>query len=200
MLDTHGQKIIQPLLNLLARACLRVGVSANALTLAGLALGLMAALLVLLGAPQLGVVVLCLSGLLDAADGTLARLTQVSALGAIMDVTFDRVVEVAVILALAWRYPDARLALLLLTSVIVVAMSLFLSIGVTLRNSSAKSFHYAPGFAERTEGFIFLSLMSLNVAHLVMWSLLFTAAIVFTMVQRWRDVRAALAAADSSLH
>jgi phosphatidylglycerophosphate synthase len=184
-------------LNLIARACVRLGVSANALTFAGLVAGLAAALLLVSDAPRSAVAVLWLSGLLDAADGTLARMTRPSALGAIMDVTVDRVVEVSVILALAWRYPDARLALLLLTAVIVVAMSLFLSIGAALANSSAKSFHYAPGFAERTEGFIFLSLMSLNASHLASWSLLFAAAIVFTMGQRVRDVRAALSSAAS---
>ncbi len=192
MLDTHGHKYIQPLLNLIAHLCLRAGISANTLTLAGLSLGVSAALLVVAGAPQLGVAMLWLSGLLDAADGTLARLTAPSPLGAIMDITFDRVVEVAMILALAWRYPEARLALLLLTAVIVVAMSLFLSIGAALDNSSAKSFHYAPGFAERTEGFVFLSLMALNANYLVPWSLLFAAAIIFTMGQRFRDLRAAL--------
>jgi len=197
MLDTHSHKFIQPLLNLIARHCLRRGISANALTLAGLAVGLLAALLILLGAPLCGVAVLWLSGLLDAADGTLARLTRPSALGAIMDVTFDRVVEVAVILALAWRFPDARFVLLLLTAVIVVAMSLFLSIGAALDNSSDKSFHYAPGLAERTEGFIFLSIMSLAPTHLVLWSLLFAAAIVFTMGQRFRAVQSALAHTES---
>ena len=193
MLDTHSHKFIQPLLNLIARWCLRVGVSANTLTVAGLVCGLLAALCIALGVPQLGVVVLWLSGLLDAADGTLARLTQPSMLGAVMDITFDRVVEVAVIIALAWRYPEARLALLLLCAVIVVAMSLFLSIAAAVRNDSSKSFYYATGFAERTEGFIFLSIMSLDASRLVLWSLLFTAAIVFTMAQRVRDLRVALA-------
>ena len=98
------------------------------------------------------------------------------------------------ILALAWRYPEARMPLMLLTAVIVVAMSLFLSIGAALVNHSAKSFYYAPGLAERSEGFIFLSLMALNPAHLVLWTWVFTVAIVVTMVQRFMQARAALSA------
>ena len=192
MLDSHAQKYFQPLFNLVARACLRFHISANRLTMAGLVLGLAAAVLVLLGLAPLGVALLWLSGLLDAADGTLARMTHTSPLGAVMDITCDRVVEVAMILALAWRYAEARLALLVLTAVIVVAMSLFLSIGAALANVSVKSFHYAPGLAERSEGFIFLSLMALNPQHLVWWTLIFTAAIVVTMVQRWRQLRASL--------
>ena len=192
MLDTHTHRYFQPLFTFIARVCLRCGITANALTIAGLVMGLVAATLVLFGQAVPGIVVLWLSGLLDAADGTLARMTRSSPLGAIMDITFDRVVEVAMILALAWCYPEARMALLLLTAVIVVAMSLFLSIGAALVNHSAKSFHYAPGLAERSEGFIFLSLMALNPSHLVLWTLLFTVAITVTMVQRFWQVRATL--------
>ncbi|MBK8960295.1 MAG: CDP-alcohol phosphatidyltransferase family protein [Proteobacteria bacterium] len=198
MLDSHGHKYLQPLLDFIARHCARHGISANSLTLAGLACGLAAALAIALGAPLTGVALLWLSGLLDAADGTLARMTAPTALGAVMDITFDRVVEVAVIIALALRHPDARLTLVVLTAVIVVAMSLFLSMGAAMANRSAKSFHYAPGLAERTEGFVFLSAMTLDSAHLVAWSLLFCGAIVFTMGQRYRDLRAALTERASS--
>ena len=192
MLDTHGQKFLQPALSVIARRCQRLGVSANQLTLGGLVLGLIAAALVACGLATAGIVMLWLSGLLDAADGTLARLTRPSALGAIMDITVDRVVEVAVILALAWRYPEARLTLLVLTATIVVAMSLFLSIGAALSNETLKSFHYAPGLAERTEGFICLSLMALDHARLAWWIWIFIAAIAITMAQRFVHLRAVL--------
>ncbi|MGE0857889.1 MAG: CDP-alcohol phosphatidyltransferase family protein [Gammaproteobacteria bacterium] len=197
MLDTHSHKYVQPLLTLIARLCRRLGISADALTLAGLVCGVLAALLVLLGQPLAGVATLWLSGLLDAADGTLARMTRPSPLGAIMDITFDRVVEVAMILALAWLNPEARMALLALTAIIVVGMSLFLSIGAAVANTSAKSFHYAPGLAERTEGFIFLSVMALDTPRLTAWATLFAAAILFTMYQRFRDARRALAGVDA---
>ena len=49
MLDTHGQKILQPLLSAIARLCQRLGVSADTLSLTGLILGLIAALLVACG-------------------------------------------------------------------------------------------------------------------------------------------------------
>ncbi|MDA3914077.1 CDP-alcohol phosphatidyltransferase family protein, partial [Oleiagrimonas sp.] len=139
-----------------------------------------------------GVILLWLSGLLDAADGTLARMTQPSPIGAIMDITFDRVVELSVIVALALRYPEARLWLVILAGTIAVAMSLFLSIAAALRNSSAKSFHYAPGLGERTEAFICLSLMIVGAAHLVLWTGLFIAVMVYTMVQRLRHATRAL--------
>jgi archaetidylinositol phosphate synthase len=145
-----------------------------------------------------GVAALWVSGTLDAADGTLARMTKSSPLGAIMDITSDRVVEVAMILALALHFPDARLELLVLTGVIVIAMSLFLSIAAAVVNFSAKSFHYAPGLGERTEAFLCLSLMTLDAARLQSWTWVFTGVIIVTIVQRIVHVRKLLSGSEQA--
>lgn len=192
MLDTNARKWVQPILDAIARACQAIGISANALTMAGMLTGLVAALLVLTGNPISGCLVLWVSGTIDAADGTLARLTKPSPLGAILDITFDRVVEIAVIVAIAYGRPDARLELLVLAGLIAIAMSLFLSIGAAVSNLSIKSFHYAPGLGERTEAFICLSLMILDGERLMLWIWVFVGVIVFTMIQRLLHVRALL--------
>ncbi|TAM85124.1 CDP-alcohol phosphatidyltransferase family protein [bacterium] len=198
MLDTRARALVQPVLEIIARACARVGISANALTLTGMLSGVAAAGLVASGWSRWGVATLWISGTLDAADGTLARMTRSSPLGAIMDITSDRVVEVAMILALAWRYPAARLELLVLTGVIVIAMSLFLSIAAAVVNHSAKSFHYAPGLGERTEAFVCLSLMTLNGTHLRVWTWVFIGVIVVTIVQRFAQVRRLLSGSNGT--
>jgi phosphatidylglycerophosphate synthase len=190
MLDTNARRYVQPLLDAVARAARRAGLTANALTVTAMLVGVTAAALVAAGYGVAGLVVLWLSGLLDAADGTLARMTgSASPMGAILDVTFDRVVELGVITALAWRFPEVRLELVVLAGVIAVAMSLFLSIGAAVANSTVKSFHYAPGLGERTEAFICLSLMILDTDRLALWTWVFVAVIVFTMVQRLRHAR-----------
>ena len=192
MLDTKARHLVQPVLDRIAQLCQRLGVSANALTVIGMLTGVIAAIFVLQGKPLVGFTVLWLSGLIDAADGTLARLTKPSPLGAILDITFDRVVEIAVIVAIAYGRPDARLELLVLAGLIAIAMSLFLSIGAAVSNLSIKSFHYAPGLGERTEAFICLSLMILDGERLVLWTWVFVGVIVFTMFQRLLHVRALL--------
>ncbi len=184
MLDSRARNLIQPLLNRIARFCFDLGVSANALTVGGMMLGVAAAVLVAAGWAWLGIAVLWLSGLIDAADGTLARLTRPSPLGAILDITFDRVVEIAMILALAYRYPAVQFELVILAGVIAIAMSLFLSVGAAVANVSVKSFHYAPGLGERTEAFICLSVMTLDSERLVLWTWVFIGVIAFTMAQR----------------
>jgi len=193
MLDSNARKYVQPLLDAVARAAQRMGVSANAMTVGGMLVGVAAAGLVALGHPVAGFLVLWLSGLIDAADGTLARLTNSSSpLGAILDITFDRVVELSMITALAWRFPDVRLELVVLAGIIAIAMSLFLSIGAAVANRSVKSFHYAPGLGERTEAFICLSLMILDPERLALWTWVFIGVIVFTMAQRLRHAMHAL--------
>ena len=198
MLDTRGRRLVQPTLEIIAHACARAGISANALTIAGMLTGVAAAGLVASGRGRWGVATLWISGTLDAADGTLARMTRSSPLGAIMDITSDRVVEVAMILALAWRFPAARMELLALTGVIVIAMSLFLSIAAAVVNYSAKSFHYAPGLGERTEAFVCLSVMTLNTTHLRLWTWVFIGVIVVTIVQRFAHVRTLLSGSNGT--
>lgn len=198
MLDTHARRFVEPLIQTVARALIRLGLTANGVTMVAMLIGVGAGLCVAANWTWTGISLLWLSGLLDAADGAMARMTHASPFGAILDITFDRIVEIAVIVALAWDHPEARLTLVILAGVIAVAMSLFLSIAAALRNHSIKSFYYAPGLGERTEAFICLSLMIVGANHLVTWTLLFVGVIVYTMGQRLRHASLALAAqADS---
>jgi archaetidylinositol phosphate synthase len=197
MLDTNARKYIQPVLDAIAKGCQRIGISANTLTIIGMVVGVAAAGLVTTEFFVAGFIVLWLSGLIDAADGTLARLSKPSPLGAILDITFDRVVEIAMIAALAISFPDARFELLILAGMIAIAMSLFLSIAAAVANTSVKSFHYAPGLGERTEAFICFSLMILDHTRLTLWTWIFIGVIVFTMLQRVYHVRRMLAEAAS---
>ena len=192
VLDTHARRFVQPLLDAIAAACQRARIGANALTTCGMLVGVTAAALVWAGQPVAAFLVLWLSGLIDAADGTLARLAGATPFGAVMDITFDRVVELSVIAALAWIHPDVRFEMVVLAGVIAVAMSLFLSIGAAIQNASVKSFHYAPGLGERTEAFICLSLMILDQERLAFWTWIFIAVIVFTMGQRVVHLRGML--------
>jgi phosphatidylglycerophosphate synthase len=194
VLDTRARRFVDPLIDAVARILHRAGLSANAVTLLAALIGVCAAVLVAQDHPWVGLTALWLSGLLDAADGALARMTRSSPIGAILDITLDRVVELAMVFALAWRYPQARLLLVALAATIAVAMSLFLSIAAALRNTSTKAFHYAPGLGERTEAFICLSLMAADAERLTTWTGVFLAIMVYTMLQRLRHAMRRLGA------
>lgn len=110
-----------------ARSLNRLGVTPNVATLLGLALSIVSAVLMAMGALALGGIVLLASGVLDMMDGALARLTgRASRGGALLDSVADRVAEAAVllgVLVLALVREDDSLAVLvflaLATSVLV---------------------------------------------------------------------------------
>ena len=80
----------------LARGLHRMGVSANAVTVVGLLLTLVAAWLVAIGQPAAAVAVLVVGALADTLDGQIAKAAGGgTTLGAFLDSTFDRVSDAA---------------------------------------------------------------------------------------------------------
>ncbi|WP_430535166.1 CDP-alcohol phosphatidyltransferase family protein [Listeria rocourtiae] len=185
MLDTKARPYVKPILDKTADFFLKLGFSANQVTVSAFIVGVMAAILVGFGWMWTGVLVLWFSGFLDAVDGTMARKTKQSGFGTVMDVTFDRVVEAGIIIALAVRFPEQQLILLLLMASILFGITAFLTIGNVVQNKGVKSFHYATGLAERTEGFILLSLMILTAPIFLFWTtLLFFIIEIISTIQR----------------
>lgn len=189
MLDTHSRKLIQPLFDYIGRKLVQLGVSPNSITVLSLALGILSSILILQGNGKGAVCLLWVSGMLDVLDGTVARLgNDSSGLGAIMDVVFDRIVELSVIIALAATYPESLMPLLLLTSSIVLSMTVFLTAGNVIQNYSEKSFYYQAGLAERTEGFIFFTLMVMLPEMLTTITYIFAGAVIITAFQRFSEI------------
>lgn len=189
MLDTHARKYVEPLIGKTADSLLKIGLKANHVTVLSFVVGALSGLLIYLSQPFLAVTVLWLSGFLDAVDGAMARKTKPSAWGTLMDVSFDRLVEISVILGLAFRFPESMWALLLLSVAIIYAMTVFLTVGSVSENKGPKSFYYQAGLAERTEGFILFSLMIIFSKYLTALTLLFLAAELFTVFQRLHEAK-----------
>lgn len=190
MIDTYARKYVQPVIQRTATACIHVGLRANQVTWTAFVVGLAAAVAAYFRHPAWSVILLWVSGYLDAVDGSMAReQNQLSAWGTVLDVTFDRVVELGIIIALALRHPSAQFLLLLLTAGIVYSMTVFLTVGALSEKKGMKSFYYQAGLAERTEGFILFSVMILF-PHWLMWSTgLFLFVEVFTGCQRMLEAR-----------
>ncbi|MBC1886841.1 CDP-alcohol phosphatidyltransferase family protein [Listeria booriae] len=185
MLDTKARPYVKPILDNTADFFIKIGLSANQVTVLAFVIGVGAAVLVGFGWMWTGVLILWLSGLLDAVDGTMARKTKQSGFGTVMDVTFDRVVEAGIIIALAVRFPEQQFILLLLMASILFGITAFLTIGNVVQNKGVKSFHYATGIAERTEGFILLSLMVLTAPMFLFWTTgLFLVIEIISTIQR----------------
>ncbi|MCH4827273.1 CDP-alcohol phosphatidyltransferase family protein [Planococcus halocryophilus] len=189
MLDTYGRKHVQPVVDKTADFLLKRGFTANGVTKIAFVIGLSSGVFVYFDQPFWAVVVLWLSGYLDVVDGTMARKTKPSPWGTLLDISFDRIVEISVILGLAFRFPDAMWALLLLSTSIIIGMTVFLTVGALSDKKGVKSFYYQAGLAERTEGFILFTLMIVFSTYLTAITLVFIAIQLFTIYQRMAEAK-----------
>jgi phosphatidylglycerophosphate synthase len=190
MLDTYGRRFVQPTVGWIAKKLVHRGFSAIQVTFLALGIGVMSGPLVATGFPILAVVALWLSGLLDVVDGSIARETMSSSSwGCLLDITFDQVVELSVIVGIAFRFPDAQLALLLLASVLLVSMTVFLTVGALVKAEGFKAFYYQPGLIERSEELLLLTLMTLAGTWLLEVTVTFSCVKFLTTVLRMKRAR-----------
>ncbi|MCG8483647.1 MAG: CDP-alcohol phosphatidyltransferase family protein [Clostridia bacterium] len=186
MLDSSGRNLVQPLIEKLAKVFILLGFSANMMTIFSFIVGLTSVVFIFLNQSIIAVILLWISGLMDALDGTIARIKkEQSSLGTLMDICSDRAVEQGVIIALAVLEPGSRLALIMLNSSIVLCITIFLVVGTLSEIKSEKSFYYQSGLTERTETFIFLSLMIMFRDALNTIAVIFTALVIVTAFQRY---------------
>lgn len=185
MLDTHGRKYVDPIINCGANFFIKLNLTANNVTVIALLLGILTSVFIYIDMNILAVITLWISGYLDAVDGSMARKTKTTSLfGTLMDITFDRIVETSIILSLAMRYSNARINFIVLLICIIISMTIFLTVGALVEKKGMKSFYYQAGVAERSEGFLMFSLMILVPNYIVIFTNLFSAIIFITIIQR----------------
>ena len=186
MLDTNARKYVQPLLDSIANPLIKLRVSANAVTVTAFAIGVLSAAAVCMRWYWPAVALLWFSGLLDAVDGTIARKTGTSdPFGALLDIVFDRIVEILHLMALICIAPELAVYVAVVLSCIIISMTIFLTVGAAAKNSTKKTFYYQAGLAERSEGFIMISLAVLLADYRIIVLLVFAGMILFTAAQRF---------------
>ena len=191
-LGRPGSAVAQ-FLDRVATALVRAGVTANGLSYAALALGLVGAWLFYVGHGGWALLVLLVSGLCDAVDGRVARLGGGATLwGGVMDLTFDRVVEAAVLLGIALPHPAWHLPALVLACTWYVNLCIFLAVGAASQQAKDKLIVYPPGLLERTESLLFALVVVLAPAWAPAAGYLYAALEVYTGAQRFRYGRRAL--------
>ena len=159
MLDRLALKLVKPAVDGAARQLSKRGITADQVTLAGFALGLLAAVLVASGHSVLAVLPLLANRALDGIDGALARLSTTSERGAFLDISLDFVFYAAIPLAFGVAEPAANaLAAAVLLAAFVVTGTSFLAFAVLAEKRGLKStaypskaFYYLGGLTEGTE-------------------------------------------------
>jgi len=102
------RKLIDPPLNAVGRKLAALGIRANAVTLAGLIIGLFAALMIALGQPLLALIPLLISRIADGLDGAVARATEKTDFGGYLDITADFLFYGAIPFAFVVMDPSAN--------------------------------------------------------------------------------------------
>ena len=183
MLDRPALAVLRPALQALARRLVVAGIGADALTLAGFALGLAAALAIALQHPLPGLALLLASRLLDGLDGSVARLTQPTDRGAFLDIVLDMLFYASIPLAFAVADPAANaLAAAVLLAAFIGTSASFLAFAVMAQrrglHSTAypnKGLHYLGGLTEGTETLLCFVLMCLWPARFAWFAGVFAA-------------------------
>ena len=159
MLDGVLRPLIDPPLNRVGRALARAGLTADHVTLAGLALALAAGGAVAAGLFWLGFMLVAFSRLADGLDGAIARATAKTDRGGYLDIVCDYVFYAVVPLGFAIADPAANAipACVLLVAFYVNGGS-FLGYailaerhGLSTQRRGAKSLYFTGGLAEGTE-------------------------------------------------
>ena len=159
MLDRKIQEYLRPSLSVMAKGFVKLGFSANAVSLIGFVFGIAAAGSIALQYFLVGAVLIGVSRLFDGLDGAVARATQPTDLGGFIDITLDFLFYASIPLAFAFANPlnNAIPAAVLLAAFMGTGSS-FLAFAVIaakrgIQNSSYpnKSFYFIGGLTEATE-------------------------------------------------
>jgi phosphatidylglycerophosphate synthase len=159
LLDAAARRLIDPPLTGAARRLTRYGLSADAVTVAGFGVGLLAMLATALGHTGIGLLLLLLNRLADGLDGAVARATRITDRGGFLDIVLDFILYSGFVFAFAVLDParNALPAAFLIFSFVGTGCS-FLAYavmaakrGLTSEVRGRKSLYYLGGLTEGTE-------------------------------------------------
>lgn len=159
MLDKAIQYALKPLMTRAARSLVRLGLGADAISLAGFAIGMAAAAAIATQHYQSGLALLLLSRLMDGLDGAVARATTPTDRGGFLDITLDFLFYAAIPLAFALADPNANaLPAAVLLAAFIGTGSSFLAFAAVAEKRKLqslafpdKSFYFLGGLTEATE-------------------------------------------------
>jgi phosphatidylglycerophosphate synthase len=201
MFDRRAAQLIGPVLQGLARLLVARGVGADALTLSGFSIGLLAALAITAQAFVLALALILVSRVLDGLDGAVARLTQPTDRGAFLDITLDFLFYASVPLAFAIAAPaENALPAATLLAAFMGTSSSFLAFAALAEKHGLKStayphkgLHYLGGLTEASETLACFVLMCVWPQHFAWWSYGFALLCGLTIATRllagWQQLR-----------
>ena len=191
MFDAVLRPLIDPPLNRAGKVLANMGVSANSLTFAGLALGLGGAIAIAFGQVWLGFALIIANRVFDGLDGAIARATAPTPLGGYFDIVADFAFYVSVPLGFGVMASANTLpALVLVASFVLTGVSFLAFAVIAAERGEAtqalgkKSFFYSTGLAEGTETIAVFAAMCLFPTWFGGIAYAYAALCVLTVFQR----------------
>ena len=192
MLDAMLRPFIDPPLDRIGKYLAACGITANAMTMAGLAAGLAAAACIALGQFGPALVLVLLSRLADGLDGAVARASRRTDFGGFLDIIADFAFYAAVPFAFVLHDPAANgvVGAALLAAFYVNGASFF---GVALLaekrqlitdRQGIKNLYYSGGLLEGTETILFFVLLCLWPGWFAWAAAVFALLTVLTTIGR----------------
>ena len=192
MLDGVMRRLIDPTLTRAGQVLAARGVTANAVTRAGLGAGLVMAAMIAGGYGTLALLPLAFSRVADGLDGAVARASAKTDFGGYLDITCDFVFYGAVPLAFVLRDPAANgLAGAFLLASFYVNGASFLGFailaekrGMHTRAQGDKSLYFSAGLLEGTETIAFFAVLCLWPSNFALLAYLFGTLCLATALAR----------------
>lgn len=192
MLDAYARKLIDPPLDRVGGLLARAGVGANAVTLVGLGLGLLAAISIVFEQFTLALWLVLASRVADGLDGAIARASTRTDFGGYLDITADFAFYGAIPMAFILYDPATNGivgAVLLLSFYVNGASFLGYAIlaakkGLDTRAQGVKSLYYSNGILEGTETILFFVILCLAPRFFMPLAWLFAIACFATAILR----------------
>ena len=158
MFDGYMRRIIDPPLDRIARRFAAGGVPANAITVAGFAIGLLAVPALAAEWYGIALILILLNRVADGIDGAVARRTGLTDLGGYLDIVCDFTVYAAIPFGFALGRPETATAAAFLLLSFVGTGTSFLAYAImaakrqlTTDRHGSKSIYYLGGLTEGTE-------------------------------------------------
>ena len=187
MFDGNFRRGVDKVLDPVGVALSRIGITANALTAAGIVIASVGAIFIGQGRLFLGFIFLILTGLPDALDGAVAKASGTSSIrGAFLDSVSDRVTDILLFCGIAWYLASNEPGRIMMLPVAVMGAAMLIS----YQRAKAESlgFDAKGGIMERAERFIVMALGLLisDILIPVLWVMLVLTLV--TAVQRFVKV------------
>ena len=192
MLDRHALGLLKPAVEAAARTLAKRRITADQVTIASFACGMVAAALVAFGWFGAALVLMLMGRALDNIDGTLARLTKATDRGAFLDIALDFIFYAAFPLGFAMADPAANaLAAAMLLAAFVGTGTSFLAYAVIAEKRELKStaypmksIFYLGGLTEGTETILCFAAMCLWPSYFPLLAYGFAILCLFTILTR----------------